>query len=288
MDDIKTFSLSRHSRLFSVADSREYLFVQAVDHPYLEEPYRSESYAIAFLKAGSIDLHAGLNRYEIHAPSIITLGPSVIRSFRKRAELMKMDILFFREHFLLEKYANLFFLVKHNFFEHGDLHVLALKDHYAERFKKIFELVELTKNSANYHQDEIVRNYIFALVHEIDAYHRQHSSEIQTTLAGNPLVGKFRQLLIQNYMHERKLDFYARHLNVTAKYLSAVVKKQTGKSAGEWIYETIILEARVLLQNKLLTISQISNMLHFTDQSVFGKFFRANTGMSPVEYRKKL
>ena len=288
MDDIKTFSLSRHSRLFSVTDSREYLFVQAVDHPYLEEPYRAESYAIAFLKAGGINLQAGLNRHEIDAPSIITLGPSVIRSFRKRAELMEMDILFFKERFLLEKYSNLFFLVKHNFFDNGDLHVLALKDHYGERFERIFELVELTKSSANFHQDEIVRNYIFVLVHEIDAYHRQHSSEIKTMLAGHPLVGKFRQLLVQNYMHERKLDFYARHLNVTAKYLSAVVKKQTGKPAGEWIDETIILEARVLLQNQLLTISQISNMLHFTDQSVFGKFFKTQTGMSPAEYRKKL
>ena len=108
-----------------------------------------------------------------------------------------------------------------------------------------------------------------------------------TLLRGHNLFTKFRHLLSGNYMHERKLDFYAGHLHVTPKSLSAAIKKKTGKPAGKWINDTIILEAKVLLQNKMLTVSQISGMLNFSDQSVFGKFFRAGTGMSPVEYRKK-
>ncbi|MCC9138464.1 helix-turn-helix domain-containing protein [Pontibacter silvestris] len=288
MDDIKTFSLSKHSRLFSVQDNnREYLFVQAADHPYLEEPYRAESYAIAFLKEGGIHLQAGLKHHDIEAPSIIALAPSVIRSFRKRKDLMKMDILFFKDTFLLERHADLFFLVKHNFFETNDLHVVHLEPLYETRFKKIFELIELTQSVVNHHQAEIIRNYIFALVYEIDAYYRQYSLGTQTLLNAYPLFAKFRQLLARNYMKERKLDFYARQLHVTRKYLSAAIKKQTGKSAGEWIDETITLEAKVLLQNRMLTVSQVSEMLNFSDQSVFGKFFKANTGMSPVEYRKK-
>ncbi|MBG6234035.1 AraC-like DNA-binding protein [Pedobacter sp. CAN_A7] len=288
MEDIKTFSLSRHSRLFSLSDnSRDYLFVQAVDHPYLEEPYRAESYAIAFLKEGGIHLRAGLIGYAVDAPSIIALGPSVIRSFRKRSDLMKMDILFFKDTFLLERYASLFFQLKHNFFENSDLHVLPLKDHYIARFKRIFELIDLTKSVANYHQDDIVRSYIFALIYEIDAYYRQYSSNSQTALKTHPLFSKFSVLLAKNYMHERKLEFYARHLYVTSKHLSSAIKKQTGKSAVEWINQSITLEAKVLLQNRTLTVSQISNMFNFSDQSVFGKFFKANAGLSPIEYRNK-
>jgi AraC-like DNA-binding protein len=88
-------------------------------------------------------------------------------------------------------------------------------------------------------------------------------------------------------MHEHRLAFYASHLHLTPKSLSAAIKKETGRSAGKWIDDTIILEAKVLLQNKTLTVSQISGMLNFSDQSVFGKFFRANAGISPIEYRKK-
>ncbi|MDB5021918.1 MAG: AraC family transcriptional regulator [Pedobacter sp.] len=93
---IKTISLSRHSRLFSVPDtSKEYLLISATGHPYTEEPYRAESYAMAHLSEGSIYLQAGLNSYEIESPSLITLAPSVIRSFRKRSDHLKMDIIFF-------------------------------------------------------------------------------------------------------------------------------------------------------------------------------------------------
>jgi AraC family transcriptional activator of pobA len=288
MEIIKTISLSRHSRLFSVPDtSQEYLYVSAIGHPFPEEPYRAESYAIAHLTVGSIYLQAGLNSYEIHGPSIITLAPSVIRSFRKRSDLLKMDIIFFKDNFLLEKYADLLFLNNFDFFENADLHVVSLNDAAHLKFSKLFEIIQLTQGTANYHQGQIIRHHIFALIYEIAAYHLQHNSASQTSLIGYTIFAKFRQLLNRNYKQEHKLDFYASQLNVLPKSLSAAIKKQTGKSAGKWINESIILEAKVLLQNKTLTVSQISGMLNFSDQSVFGKFFRASTGGSPITYRKK-
>jgi AraC family transcriptional activator of pobA len=288
MDRMKTFSLSRHSRLFSVPDnSKEYLFVSSGDRPYQEEPYRAESYAIVYIKEGGVKLNTGLVSWDVDAPSIITLAPSVIRYFTRSSDLLKMDVMFFKDTFLLERYADLFFLNKYDFFENSDLHVLSLKEPYVIKFSKIFELIQLTQATANYHQGEVIRSYIFILIYEIDAYYRQRMSGQATSLRGHNLFTKFRHLLSSNYMHERKLDFYASHLHVTPKSLSAAIKKKTGKSAGKWINDTIILEAKVLLQNKTLTVSQISGMLNFSDQSVFGKFFRAATGMSPVEYRKR-
>lgn len=288
MANVKTFSLSRHSRLFSVPDNnKEYLFVSSGNRPYQEEPYRAESYAIVYIKEGGVKLNTGLVSWDVQAPAIITLGPSVIRYFTKNSDLLKMDVIFFKDTFLLERYADLFFLARYDFFENSDLHVLALKESFLVKFSKIFELIELTQATANYHQGEIIRSYIFILIYEIDAYHRQHMSGQATSLKGHNLFIKFRHLLNGNYMHEHKLDFYASHLHVTPKSLSAAIKKKTGRPAGKWINDAIILEAKVLLQNKNLTVSQISGMLNFSDQSVFGKFFRADTGMSPIEYRKK-
>lgn len=285
---MKIFSLSRHSRLFSVPDdNQEYLFVSSGDRPYQEEPYRAESYAIVYIKEGGVRLNTGLVSWDVDAPSIITLGPSVIRYFTKSSDVLKMDVIFFKDTFLLERHADLFFLARYDFFENSDLHVLPLDESSVTRFSKIFELIQLTQATANYHQAEIIRSYIFAIIYEIDAYYRQRISRQATSAKGHPLFTKFRHLLSSNYMQEHKLDFYADRLHVTPKSLSAAIKKKTGKSAGKWINDTIVLEAKVLLQNKTLTVSQISGMLHFSDQSVFGKFFRANTGMAPVEYRKK-
>lgn len=267
--------------------SKNYLFISSGNRPYHEEPYRAESYAIVYIKEGGVKLNAGLASWDVQAPSIITLAPSVIRYFTKSSDFLKMDVIFFKDSFLLERYVDHFFLSRYDFFENGDLHVLPLDEPGVEKFKKIYELIQLTQAGSGYNQAEIVRSYIFALIYHIDAYHWQHLSKTSSSVKSHPLFEKFRHLLSKNYKQERKLEFYADRLHLTPKSLSAAIKKQTGRSAGKWIDDAIILEAKVLLQNKSLSVSQISEILNFSDQSVFGKFFRAATEMSPVEYRKK-
>jgi len=284
---MKTFSLSTHSRLFAVPDyKKDYLFVGSGNRPYHTEPYRAESYALAFIKQGSVRLQAGLGSWEVIAPAIVTLGPSVIRYFSKNSEELKMDVIFFKDSFLLERHADLFFLFKYDFFGNNGLHVLKLSPLYYEKINKIYELLQLSQQGGNYHENEVVRGYIFALVYEIDAYYRQLSPEISSSLSGHPLFARFRQLVSSNYIHQHKLEFYADRLFLTSKSLSAAIKKHSGKPAGWWIDEAIVLEAKVLLQNRLLSIRQISDKLNFSDQSVFGKFFRANAGCSPADYRR--
>lgn len=288
MAKIQTFSLSKHSRIFSVPEpNRDYLFVDSGTQPYYGEPYRAESYAIAYIKEGGVRLNVGLSSWDVDAPSIITLGPSVIRYFTKGNEQLKMDVIFFKEAFLMERYADLLFLFKYDFFQQGDHHVLPIKDSGFTKINKIFELIQMTHAAGNYHEAELIRNYIFALVYEIDAAYRQHIQEAASPKKDHPLFIRFRQLLNRNYMNEHRLNFYADHLHLTPKSLSAAIKKQTGKPAGKWIDDTIILEAKVLLQNKALTVAQVGEMLNFSDQSVFGKFFRAGAGMSPMAYRRK-
>lgn len=286
---MKTFSLATHSKLFSVPESRkDYLFVGSANQPYHDEPYRAESYAIAYIKEGTVKLNAGLSSYIVEGPSIITLGPAVIRYFTKNSDSLKMDVIFFKDTFLLERHPDLFFLFKYDFFGNNGLHVLPLKNSYFTKINKIYELIQLTQQSQDNHENELIRNYIFALVYEIDSYYSQFDSQNQSSLKGqHPLFSKFRKLLADNYMREHKLDFYAKLLFLTPKSLSAAIKKYTGRSAGKWIDDAVILESKVLLQNKTLSVSQISDALSFSDQSVFGKFFKAKTGISPIDYRKQ-
>ena len=64
-----------------------------------------------------------------------------------------------------------------------------------------------------------------------------------------------------------------------------VVKNFSGKSAPEWIDAYVILEAKNLLKYSDLAIKEIVYRLNFPNQSVFYKFFKARTGMTPTEYR---
>ena len=103
----------------------------------------------------------------------------------------------------------------------------------------------------------------------------------------NPIFEKFKEVLFRDFLHHRSVQYYADSLNVTRKYLSEVIKKNSGKTASNWIDDIVILEAKVLLQNKDLTISQISELLNFDNQSVFGRFFKNHEGISPLEFRKR-
>jgi len=87
-------------------------------------------------------------------------------------------------------------------------------------------------------------------------------------------------------MGHRSVEFYADKLSLTPKYLTTVVRETSGKTAHDWIIEYVILSAKALLKSTNITIQEISDRLNFPSQSFFGKYFKQQTGMSPVEYRK--
>ena len=89
-----------------------------------------------------------------------------------------------------------------------------------------------------------------------------------------------------NYKQNRSVSFYADRLCLTAKHLSSVVKEVSGKTAGEWIDNFVILEARALLKSSDMSIQQIAEHLNFANQSFFGKYFKHFIGMSPKAYRR--
>lgn len=103
----------------------------------------------------------------------------------------------------------------------------------------------------------------------------------------NAIVKHFIELVHEHYRTERQIGFYADLLCITPKYLSKLVKENTGRSAGEWIERHVILEARALLQSSDMTIQQIAASLNFPNQSFFGKYFKRATGLSPKQYKRE-
>jgi AraC-like DNA-binding protein len=289
LQQISTYNISRLSNIFSVAgNQKDFLLIDETKYtPTSEEPFRTDTYAIGFLKKGTLRLTAGLSTGIIMGPAILTIGPYVIRSIEKADEPPIVELIFFKENFFLENQSNIFYLLKYPFFEDSDSHVFSLDAEKAERFTIIFNLLKKTAETNHLHEADIIRNYIGIMLCEIDALanHKKGNIPVSKTSA---LLTNFKTLLSKEIQQQRSVKFYAGKLNVTPKYLSEVIKEQTGRTAGEWIDQTVILEAKVLLQKKDLSIARISEMLNFADQSVFGKFFKVNTGIPPLTYRNSL
>jgi AraC-like DNA-binding protein len=65
-----------------------------------------------------------------------------------------------------------------------------------------------------------------------------------------------------------------------------MAQKVLGKTAGEVIRDRKLLEAKRMLVNLDLNVSEIAYQLNFSDSSHFSKFFKKHTGRSPEEFRK--
>lgn len=82
------------------------------------------------------------------------------------------------------------------------------------------------------------------------------------------------------------MSWYAKQIGVSPDTLSAILKRTRGRTAGSILTSLLVREAKICLRNSSLSVQQVAEMLGFSDQSAFGKFFKRECGVSPAQYRK--
>ena len=122
-----------------------------------------------------------------------------------------------------------------------------------------------------------------------DLKHIQQQSEKQSTQQlsrSEQIMQRFLDLVAEFGATQRNVKFYAKQLLLTPNHLSAVVRQQSGQTVMQWLNERTILQAKVLLKHSEMSNSEIAFQLGFNEATLFSRFFRRETGMSPKEYRK--
>ena len=96
---------------------------------------------------------------------------------------------------------------------------------------------------------------------------------------------RFLDLLHANDVKRHTVEAYASELCISPKYLTAVCKKNSDKTANEWITEQVLEDIRYYLRQTDLSIKQICDKLAFPNPSFFGKYVKDHFGMTPLEFR---
>jgi len=96
---------------------------------------------------------------------------------------------------------------------------------------------------------------------------------------------RFLNLLHANEVKRHTVEAYASELCISPKYLTAVCKKNSGKTANEWITEQVLEDIRYYLKQTDLSIKQICDRLGFPNPSFFGKYVKDHFGMTPMQLR---
>lgn len=109
-----------------------------------------------------------------------------------------------------------------------------------------------------------------------------------TRWRSNELLRRFLTELSQQYTFERSVKYYADKLYISPKYFAQIIYKESGKHPKDWIREFVIKDAKTMLKSGNYTVQEVSETLHFANQSFFGKYFKEAVGCSPKMYQEKV
>ncbi len=167
--------------------------------------------------------------------------------------------------------------------------VMALSEHEMRIFTNYFYTIKDRIESVNNHfRKALVRTLLLALLYDMSnvVYQFQQTTD-QRLKRGDIIFTRFIKMVEEYCGRERRVSWYAGQLGITPKYLSETVKEVSRRTPNEWIDNYVIVELRVLLKNTTKSIKQITEEMHFPNQSFLGKYFKEHVGVSPSEYRKR-
>ena len=116
--------------------------------------------------------------------------------------------------------------------------------------------------------------------------HQKLPAQKNRPLIGHKILHTFRKLVDDHYKEKKLPKDYAAMLYITPHRLNALCNDLLGMSAGELIRNRILLEAKRLLVNVDMSITEIAYELNFSDNSYFSKFFKKYVAVTPEEFRK--
>jgi AraC-like DNA-binding protein len=95
------------------------------------------------------------------------------------------------------------------------------------------------------------------------------------------------QMVEQSDGRIRKVEEYASRLNITPKYLFTLLKETMNRRPSDLIQLFTMKAIERRLRFTDMTMQEIANDLEFPNPSFFGRYFKEQSGMTPLEYRIK-
>lgn len=266
----------------------------------LREEYYNTSlmlnyYMISLKNNPDCELKYGRKYYDFREGSLIFAAPGqVLTTGRERPENEGADGWMLCVHPELIRGSSLWRkMSEYSFFEYEANEALHLSDLEKEIIERIVRNIqaEYSGNLDSYSNDLIVSNLEVLLNYAKRFYGRQF---ITRTSVHKDAVAKFELLLEEQCTVEviertglPSVKGVAKAMGYSPNYLSDMLKKQTGKTAQEYIKLRILELAETLLLTTGEPIYRIADKLGFEHPASLTKFFKAQLGVSPVDFRKR-
>ena len=260
-------------------------------------PLRLEGNIILFCVRGSIRMSINLDEFDIVEGSLVIVTAQDIvkveRIYCQSPEQLHFVMIAMSENFVSELKVD-FRKILNEGLTLIETPVINLDNDLQEVFTDYLKLLARITDSVLRMNQDAVRSLVSSMASiaagqwlaSVDKI--KSRSLVSTNLRSDHkrlVFQQFMKLIHENYSKEHQVIYYADRLCISPKYLSRLCKEISGKSAPEWIDTYIMLDAKNLLKYSTMPIKEIVYRLSFSNQTVFYKFFKKHTGMTPTEYR---
>jgi AraC-like DNA-binding protein len=260
-------------------------YIRLVKFPLKSDliPRRITLFNFFFMTKGKSIRSKGLNKYEFGANTFFFIPAYEITTH----EVISNDAEGFYCHFSLDLLTSDYrlkdLLRDFPFLNFNCYPLVAIDESAKETILPLLERLEKEYKKGANCRYEILRVYLITLFTELNLFIAPPQSMMSN--AALILTEQYKNALAQHIYQKQKVADYAEILSVTPNHLNKCVKSSTGKSAHDLLSDMLILEAKVLLKQTNMTVSEIAYKIGRNETSDFARFFKAQTGMKPSEYR---
>ena len=219
---------------------------------YTNYPVRLKCEIFVLCLEGTVEASVNLNHITVKANDFVTLTPGSIFQINS-----------------IEGDLNIYFMGFSSKYIEQTSQLINIYEHFPDKIKN-----DITPN-------------LYADIHKgISIIYKSIPAEEKPAISKSEQIFRnFNQLVMQHYMQNRNVAWYAEQLGITHAHLCTTVKQVSGKTCIDIISSIVIMDAKSQLKSTNLSIQDISDSLNFANMSFFGKYFKRYVGMSPLEYR---
>src|SRR5215210_2942807 len=256
-------------------------------HKDLHFPHKHSFFHLVYFSAGTGSHSIDFINFPVERGQIYFMVPGQVHTWNFKNEPNGF-IVNFSEQYINSLIANPRYLDQFTFFLGiANEQVVTIPTEAQPQIVQILETIIREGNSKEELKDDMARTGLIQLFIQVSRYTKRDNGNKQNNY-NSLLLRNFQKLIDQHYKEKKLTKDYAAMLYVTPNHLNALSKDVCGQSAGELIRDRVILEAKRLLVNAQMTVSEIALELDFIDNSYFSKFFKKYVGVTPEVFRKQM
>ena len=252
---------------------------------FLSQPFMMNELRILVLRKGYVDVRVNMIDQRIEEGRLIFIGRYVVTEIIRVSDEIQGLVLSISDEMLRLSVGN---SLSPAFDGHLQDFTLSLSNEEMD-FIDNLHLILYNALKQERSSTQVVIQLVGALMMHVSyLWEMNETSHAGAGTREQQLFSEFIRLASQYAPKQHTLDFYASRLCVTPRYMSAIVRHVSGKTAKYWLDEAIVNAIKVQLRYTDKQVSEIAYDMNFPNPSFFCKYFRRLVGVSPVEYRKGL